>query len=292
VGDHSHEVHPAAARRVRPSRPEPPKNLNSYRISKADRLGEGGPKQKFQQNLAAIQTLRRTEAESRPATNAEKVTLVRYVGWGAMPQVFDPGNREWARERAALKRELTEAEYEFARSTTLNAHYTSPMVIGAIYQALARFGFEGGRILEPACGIGHFIGLMPEDVLHRSTITGIEIDPLTARIARALYPDADIRAQPFEQSKLADAFYDAAISNVPFGDYTVHDPRWNDYKFPIHDYFFAAALEKVRPGGARWTRSIPVCASCCPPARSCSARFVSPMTHSSAMPAPRSQPTS
>ena len=160
-----------------------------------------------------------------------------------------PGNREWARERAALERELTEAEYEFARSTTLNAHYTSPVVINAVYQALTQFGFEGGRILEPACGIGHFIGLMPEDVLHRSTITGIEIDPLTARIARALYPDADIRAQPFEQSKLADGFYDAAISNVPFGDYTVHDPRWNDYKFPIHDYFFAAALEKVRPGG-------------------------------------------
>ena len=123
------------------------------------------------------------------------------------------------------------------------------MVIGAIYQRWRRFGFEGGRILEPACGIGHFIGLMPEDILRRSTITGIEIDPLTARIAKALYPDADIRAQPFEQSKLADGFYDAAISNVPFGDYTVHDPRWNDYKFPIHDYFFAAALEKVRPGG-------------------------------------------
>jgi N12 class adenine-specific DNA methylase len=249
VGNGAGEVHPAAARRVKLIRPDPPKNLNSYRITEADRLGEGGPKQKFQQNLAAIQTLRRTEAESRPATNAEKATLVRYVGWGAMPQVFDPGNREWVRERAALERELTETEYEFARSTTLNAHYTSPVVINAIYQALTRFGFEGGRILEPACGIGHFIGLMPEDVLHRSTITGIEIDPLTARIARALYPDTDIRAQPFEQSKLADGFYDAAISNVPFGDYTVHDARWNDYKFPIHDYFFAVALEKVRPGG-------------------------------------------
>ena len=111
------------------------------------------------------------------------------------------------------------------------------------------FGFQGGNILEPACGIGHFIGLMPDDMLRRSSITGIEIDPLTARIAKALYPDADIREQPFEKSKLTDEAYDLAISNVPFGDYTVHDPRWNDYKFSIHDYFFAAALDKVRPGG-------------------------------------------
>ena len=118
-----------------------------------------------------------------------------------------------------------------------------------MYRAAERFGFKGGRVLEPACGIGHFVGLMPEDMLRRSTVTGIEIDPLTARIAKALYPDADIRAQPFEQTKLADGFYDLAISNVPFGDYTVHDPRWNNYKFSIHDYFFAAALEKVRPGG-------------------------------------------
>ena len=131
--------------------------------------------------------------------------------------------------------------------------------------------FQGGRILEPACGIGHFIGLMPEEMLRRSTITGIEIDPLTARIAKALYPDADIREQPFEKSKLADGSFDLAISNVPFGDYTVHDPRWNDYKFPIHDYFFAAALDKVRPGGlvmfvtsrtARWTNWIRRCVSC------------------------------
>src|SRR4029077_5782997 len=123
------------------------------------------------------------------------------------------------------------------------------IVIGAMYRALERFGFQGGRILEPASGIGHFIGLMPEAMLRRSSVTGIEIDPLTARIAKALYPDSDIRAQPFEQAKLADEFYDLAISNVPFGDYPVHDPRWNSYKFPIHDYFFAAALEKVRPDG-------------------------------------------
>ena len=212
-------------------------------------MGQGGPKQKFLHNLAAIQTLRKLETENRPATAEEKGVLVRYAGWGALPQVFDDRNREWARERAALRKELTEEEHEYARSTTLNAHYTSPVVIGAMYRALERFGFQGGRILEPACGIGHFLGLMPEPMLRRSTVTGIEIDPLTARIANALYPDSDIRAQPFEQSKLADGYYDLAISNVPFGDYTVHDPRWNAYKLPIHDYFFAAALDKVRPGG-------------------------------------------
>jgi len=212
-------------------------------------LGDGGPKQKFQQNLAAIRALRTLDAEERPATAEEKATLIKYVGWGAMPQVFDDYNREWKKEREVLISELSTEEYELARSTTLNAHYTAPTVIRAMYGALERFGFQGGRVLEPACGIGHFIGLMPDELLHRSTVTGIEIDPLTARIAKALYPDADIRAQPFEQSKLADGFYDLAISNVPFGDYPVHDPKWNDYKLPIHDYFFAAALDKVRPGG-------------------------------------------
>ncbi len=212
-------------------------------------MGDGGPKQKFQQNLKAIQTLRMLDTEERAATEEEKATLVKYVGWGAMPQVFDDYNREWAKERARLQNELSPEEHEFARSTTLNAHYTSPPVIGAMYRALERFGFQGGRVLEPALGIGHFVGMMPEAMLRRSTITGIEIDPLTAHIAKALYPDADIRAQPFEQTKLAGEFYDVAISNVPFGDYHVHDPRWNSLKLPIHDYFFAAALDKVRPGG-------------------------------------------
>ncbi|MCI0748779.1 MAG: DEAD/DEAH box helicase family protein [Verrucomicrobia subdivision 3 bacterium] len=247
MGDDSREIHPASARRIR--RDDPPRNLNSYRITEADRLGDGGLKQKFQQNLKAIRTLRALEGEARPATAEDKAALVKYVGWGAMPQVFDDYNREWARERKQIQDLLTEAEITSARSTTLNAHYTSPTVIGAIYRAAERFGFRGGRVLEPACGIGHFIGLMPQEMLRRSTVTGIEIDPLTARIAKALYPDSDIRAQAFEQSKLADGFYDLALSNVPFGDYTVHDPRWNSYKLPIHDYFFAAALEKVRPGG-------------------------------------------
>ena len=212
-------------------------------------MGAGGPKQKFQQNFRAIQIVRRLEAEARPATPDEKAILVKYVGWGAMPQVFDDNNQEWARERETLRGEIHREEYEDARKTILNAHYTSPVVIRAMYQAAQRFGFQGGRIVEPACGIGHFIGLMPDEMLRHSTITGVEIDPLTARIARALYPDADIREQPFEKSKLADESFDLAISNVPFGDYTVHDPRWNKYRFSIHDYFFAAALDKVRPGG-------------------------------------------
>ena len=250
MGDGEGEIHSAPARRIaKRHQEEPPKNLNNYRITEADRLGDGGPKQKFQQNLAAIRTLRKLESGSRLATEEEKAKLVKYVGWGALPQVFDEFNVLWLEQREALRKELTKEEYEFARSTTLNAHYTAPVVIGSMYQSLARFGFQGGRILEPACGVGHFIGLVPEDILRRSTITGIEIDPLTARIAKALYPDSDIRPQAFEQTKLADGFYDLAISNVPFGDYTVHDPRWNNYKFPIHDYFFAAALEKVRPGG-------------------------------------------
>jgi N12 class adenine-specific DNA methylase len=249
LGNGAGEIHPAAERRDLAVDHQDDRNLNSYRITDDDRLGAGGPKQKFSQNVRAIQTLRKLEAESRPATQDEKAALVKYVGWGAMPQVFDDNNQEWAGERETLRGEIFMEEYEDARKTILNAHYTSPVVIRAMYQAAQRFGFQDGQVLEPACGIGHFIGLMPEEMLRSSTITGVEIDPLTARIAKALYPDADIREQPFEKSKLADGYFDLAISNVPFGDYTVHDPRWNKYKFSIHDYFFAAALDKVRPGG-------------------------------------------
>jgi N12 class adenine-specific DNA methylase len=212
-------------------------------------LGEGGLKQKFQQNVKAINILRTLDAESRVATAEEKAALVKYVGWGAMPQVFDPDNASWRKEQIQLSEILSDAEHRSARATTLNAHYTAPGVIRAMYQAAQQFGFSGGTTLEPACGIGHFIGFMPDEMLRQSRVTGVEIDPLTARIASALYPDADIREQPFEKSKLADESFDLAISNVPFGDYSVHDPRWNEYKFPIHDYFFAATLEKVRPGG-------------------------------------------
>jgi SAM-dependent methyltransferase len=251
LGNGAGGIHSSAARELTSGdqQKDSPNNVNCYRITDDDRLGAGGPKQKFQQNLRAIQLVRKLENEARLAIQDEKAALVKYVGWGAMPQIFDDKNREWERERAALRRELTDAEFEQARASTLNAHYTSPTVVRAMYRAAQRFGFQGGNVLEPACGIGHFIGVMPEEMLRQSVVTGVEIDPLTARIARALYPDADIREQPFEKSKLADESFDLAISNVPFGDYAVHDPRWNKYKFSIHDYFFPAALEKVRPGG-------------------------------------------
>ena len=225
------------------------RNEKNYRISDADKIGEGPPRQKYRQNILAIRTLRALEAEGRPATSDEKAVLVRYVGWGALPQVFDPRNYEWREARAEVEQLLTPEELAAARASTLNAHYTSPTVVRAMYGALERFGFEHGRILEPACGIGHFIGMMPEAMHRHSAITGVEIDPLTACIAKALYPDADIRAQGFENAQLADGFYDVAISNVPFGDYPVHDPCLNVFRFPIHDYFFAKALDKVRPGG-------------------------------------------
>jgi N12 class adenine-specific DNA methylase len=249
MGNGARRIHPASGGRDLAVGHQDDRNLNSYRITDDDRLGAGGPKQKFVQNVRAIQNLRKLEAEKRAATPDEKALLVKYVGWGAMPQVFDDKNQEWAKERATLRGEIHKEEFEDARKTTLNAHYTSPAIIRAMYQAAERFGFSGGSVVEPACGIGHFIGLMPDTMLRRSTITGVEIDSLTARIAKALYPDADIREQPFEKSKLADESFDLAISNVPFGDYPVHDPRWNKYKFPIHDYFFPAALDKVRPDG-------------------------------------------
>ena len=251
MGNGAGKLHPASRRVLADGHQadDSPKNLNSYRITDDDRLGEGGPKQKFSQNLKAIEILRALDAENRPASPDEKALLVKYVGWGAMPQVFDVDSTSWHKEQIRLSEILSDEEHRSARATTLNAHYTAPVVIRSMYEAAQRFGFQGGQILEPASGIGHFIGLMPEAMLKNSAITGIEIDPLTARIAKALYPDADIREQPFEKSKLLDDAFDLAISNVPFGDYTVHDPRWNDFKFPIHDYFFAAALDKVRPGG-------------------------------------------
>jgi len=193
--------------------------------------------------------LRRLETEARLPTDDEKRVLVRYVGWGGLPQVFDAWNEEWKEERDRLEQLLTPEELESARATTLNAHYTAPTFIRAMYALLQRLGFERGRILEPACGLGHFIGLMPEEMSGHSRITAIEIDSLTVRLAKALYPDADVRHQPFEESKLADGFFDVAISNIPFGDYKPYDPRFKGWNFLIHDYFFAATLEKVRAGG-------------------------------------------
>ena len=229
--------------------PEPLRNQRNYRITDADKLGAGSLKQKCRHNLAAIELLQQLEAEHRPPTEAEQRVLVRYVGWGGLPQVFDAWNEAWKEERERLEQLLTPDELDSARATTLNAHYTAPVIIRAMYALLQHLGFAQGRVLEPALGLGHFIGLMPDDIHGRSLITGIEIDGITARLAQMLYPDADIRHQPFEEAKLADGFYDVAVSNIPFGDFTVCDARFKAWKFVIHDYFFAAALEKVRPGG-------------------------------------------
>jgi N12 class adenine-specific DNA methylase len=244
VGDRAGKVYPASPGRA------VDQNVRNYRIRPSDKIGSGSLKQKFRHNIVAIETLHRIEADKREATIEEKAALVRYVGWGGIPQVFAAvPPADWRQESEALASLLNKDEMEAARASTLNAHYTAPEVIRAMYAGLERLGFEGGRILEPACGLGHFIGLMPEKLHRSSSITGIELDSLTARISQKLYADADIRHSPYETAKLADGFYDVAISNVPFGDYQPYDKRFNAYKFPIHDYFFAASLERVRAGG-------------------------------------------
>jgi len=224
--------------------------IGNYRISETDKIGVGGMKQKFRQNIAAIETLRRIEESNRAATPAEQSVLVKYVGWGGMPQVFaEVPPKDWRVEHAQTAQLLTKEEFAAARASTLNAHYTAPEVIQAMYAAVERLGFQGGHILEPSCGLGHFIGLMPETMHARSPVTGIELDSITARLAQKLYPKADIRHGAYEEAQLSDGAFDLAISNVPFGDYQPYDKKFNTYKFPIHDYFFAASMERVRPGG-------------------------------------------
>jgi SAM-dependent methyltransferase len=210
-----------------------PLNAANYRITDADRIGEGGLKQKYRQNVAAIRTLRRVQAESRPPTPEEKSVIAKYVGWGGLPQVFSTPDDapQWRAEQEELAALLEPDEMSSARATVLNAHYTSPTVIRGMYAALDRLGFKHGRILEPACGLGHFFGLMPEAMAARSRLTGVEIDPLTARLAKALYPDADIRSQAFENVTLPTNGFDLAVSNVPFGDYAPFDPKLNPRKF-------------------------------------------------------------
>ncbi len=217
-----------------PSSGRQPERLNAgnYRIRAEDRVGEGSLKQKCRDNFAAIELVQRLDGEGREATDAEKRVLVKYVGWGGIPQVFAWHEApEWQPERERLKALLTPEEYEAARASTLNAHYTAPVVVSAIYDAVQRLGFKHGRVLEPATGIGHFFGLMPPEMSARSRLTGIELDPLTANIARKLYPDADMRAQGFENAALVDNAFDLAISNVPFGDYKVVDPQFDERNF-------------------------------------------------------------
>lgn len=227
-------------------KPDRPPALD-YRITD-DALGHGGPKAKFRMNLEAIRTLGTIEGENRRATQQEQEILSRYVGWGGIPQAFDPNNSAWASEYAELKAALTETEYESARASTLNAHYTSPIVIKAVYQAIENLGFQRGNILEPSCGIGNFFGLLPEQMAG-SKRYGVELDAITGRIARQLYQNADVQIKGFEDADYPDNFFDLAIGNVPFGSYGVSDQRYDKYKFHIHDYFFAKAIDKVRPGG-------------------------------------------
>jgi N12 class adenine-specific DNA methylase/adenine-specific DNA methylase len=231
-------------------RPEMPKSHQpriNYRITD-DNLGAGGQKTKYGWNVAAIRLLNQLEAENRLATPEEQEILSRYVGWGGLPQAFDENNSQWAKEYAELKELLTEEEYASARASTLNAHYTSPTVIRAMYACLENMGFKTGNILEPACGIGNFFGLIP-DSMKNSKLYGVELDSITGRIAKQLYQQANIVVQGFEETSLPDGFFDLAIGNVPFGSYGVADKKYDKYHFYIHDYFFAKTLDKVRPGG-------------------------------------------
>ena len=221
-------------------------SAQNFRITDDD-LGVGGAKTRYGWNVAAIRTLRALEAEDRPATLQEQETLSRYVGWGGIPQAFDAQNEDWRKEYAELKALLSETEYASARASTLNAHYTSPAVIRAIYDAVEQMGFRTGNILEPAMGVGNFFGLLPESMAG-SRLYGVELDSITGRIARQLYPEADITVAGFETTDRRD-FFDLAVGNVPFGNYQVNDKAYNHLRFNIHDYFFAKAIDQVRPGG-------------------------------------------
>ena len=212
-----------------------------------DDLGVGGPKQKFARNIEAIRTLFKLEEEHRGATAEEQQVLSQYVGWGGLADAFDPGKDNWAKEYAELKGLLSEDEYAAARSSTLNAHYTSPTVIRSIYDAVERMGFRSGNILEPSMGVGNFFGMLP-DTMQDSRLYGVELDSITGRIAQKLYPQADITVAGFETTDRRD-FYDLAVGNVPFGQYKVNDKAYNKLGFSIHNYFFAKAIDQVRPGG-------------------------------------------
>ncbi len=221
----------------------PPDN---FRITD-ENLGAGGPKAKFDMNMNAIYTLKILENENRPATPEEQEELSHYVGWGGLAEAFDEDNTSWISEYKVLRAALTDEEYAAARASTLNAHYTSPTVIKAIYEAVGNMGFTSGNILEPSMGIGNFFGLLPDE-MSSSKLYGVELDSITGRIAQKLYPNADITVAGFETTDRRD-FFDLAVGNVPFGNYKVNDKAYNKLNFSIHDYFFAKTLDQVRPGG-------------------------------------------
>ena len=235
----------ASASEQREPAPEPPAAEN-FRITD-EHLGEGSAKAKFSANIEAVSVLKMVESEHRPASPQEQEVLSRYVGWGGLPQAFDERSEAWHSEYSALKSLLTQEEYEAARASTLNAHYTSPTVIRAIYAAVEQLGFRSGNVLEPSCGVGNFFGMLP-DSMKESRLYGVELDSITGRIAQQLYPKAHITIAGFETTDRRD-FFDLAIGNVPFGAYQVQDKAFARHNFLIHDYFFAKTLEQVRPGG-------------------------------------------
>ena len=223
-----------------------PEPAGNFRITD-EKLGAGGPKQKFARNIEAIKTLFTLEQEHRGATAEEQQVLSQYVGWGGLADAFDPDKSSWAKEYTELKGLLSEEEYKAARGSVLNAHYTSPTVIRAIYDAVERMGFRTGNILEPSMGVGNFFGMLPESMAD-SRLYGVELDSITGRIAQKLYPEANIKVAGFETTDRRD-FYDLAVGNVPFGNYKVNDKAYNKLNFSIHNYFFAKAIDQVRPGG-------------------------------------------
>ena len=222
-------------------------SAENYVISDME-LGVGTAKEKFQRNVEAIRTLETIESEKRPATNEEQEVLSKYVGWGGLADAFDEIKSAWAKEYAELKTLLSEEEYISARESTLNAHYTSPVIIQEIYRTLQRMGFKKGNLLEPSMGIGNFFGMLPE-TMRESHLYGVELDSLTGRIARLLYPKANITVDGYEKTTFPNDFFDAAVGNVPFGQYKVADKKYDKFNFLIHDYFFGKTLDQVRPGG-------------------------------------------
>jgi N12 class adenine-specific DNA methylase len=242
---------PAAGGIVLDAEPEQ-KPSRDFRITDSHRIGQGSLSQKARDNIAAIRALKKLEGEERDATADEKATLARYAGWGALSGAFDATPpAEFTQAAKDLQELLTEGEYESARASTPNAHFTSPMVIAGIWEGMRRLGLrDSAQILEPSMGVGHFLGLMPDDLLPGSHRTGVELDSVTARIAQKLYPDSTIFAKGFEETPLPDNYFDAAVGNVPFGNYPVHDPSYpKNLTRAVHDYFFAKSLDKVRPGG-------------------------------------------
>ncbi len=265
------------------------RNAKNFRITD-EHLGEGGPKAKFQAN-SMHSLLKELEAAGQASPNSR--SSFPLCGLGRSSDAFDPEKPAWALEYAQLKELLTPEEYAAARSSTLNAHYTSPTVIQAIYEAVDRMGFETGNILEPSMGVGNFFGMLPEK-MRNSRLYGVELDPVSGRIAKQLYPKADITVGGFETTDRRD-FFDLAIGNVPFGQYQVNDKAYNKLNFSIHNYFFAKALDQVRPGGVvafvppaiPWTPRIPPCAAILPSVPSCWELSVCLMTRSKRMPVPR-----